>query len=195
MRVFPLSAVLGAGLLGLPAMAQTYAPQPPAAPPAYAPPAYAPPSYAQPGYPPAGAATPQGVPAGTNVDTGARPGNPIGAGVSMPMGSRASNIDQQDTRSTVAPNLPGPELGSGATPQDYLRSAQGALAAGRTGEAQQALEMAQTRMLDRSVPYGQTDTPSASPAVAQISQALRALAAHDRAGCMAAIQAALSAPQ
>ena len=42
-------------------------------------------------------------------------------------------------------------------PSDYLRAAQGALAAGRIAEAQEALEMAQTRMLDRSVPLGQTN--------------------------------------
>jgi hypothetical protein len=189
MRVLPLSAVLSVGLLGVPALAQTYAPQP-AAPPAYAPPRYAPaPTYTSPG-----GVAPQGVPPGTSADTGARPGNPTLAGVSEPS-NRGSNIDAQDTRSTVAPNLPSPDLGPGAGPQDYLRAAQNALAAGRTAEAQQALEMAETRMLDRSVPYGQTNSPIASPEVEQISRALRALAAGDRSGCMSAIQAALSSPQ
>jgi hypothetical protein len=141
--------------------------------------------------PPVGTLTPQGVPPGTSAETGARPGNPVGAGMSMPMGNRASNIDARDTHSAIAPNLPGPALGEGATPADYLRAAQGALAAGRTGETQQALEMAQTRMLDRSVAYGQTSDPSSNPAVRQISQALQALAAGDRARCMALIQAAI----
>ena len=99
-----------------------------------------------------------------------------------------------DTRSTIVPNLPGPGLGVDASPQDFLRAAQGALATGRTREAQQSLEMAQTRMLDRSVPYGQTNNPSESPGVRRVSQALRALGAGDRAGCMAAIEAALAAP-
>ncbi len=91
---------------------------------------------------------------------------------------------------TPLPPLPTPELGEGAAPSAYLQAAIGALATGHTGEAQQALEMAQTRLLDRSVPLGQTNTPSANPAVDQISAALQALAAGDRAGCMTRIQAA-----
>ncbi|MFZ0018906.1 MAG: hypothetical protein WAL10_16375, partial [Acetobacteraceae bacterium] len=39
----------------------------------------------------------QGVPPGTNPVTGARPGNDVGTGMSMPMGTRASNIDGSDT--------------------------------------------------------------------------------------------------
>ena len=137
----------------------------------------------------------QDVPPGINPVTGARPGNDIGTGMSMPMGSHASNIDQQDTRSTIAPNLPAPQIGEGASPVDYLRAAQSALAAGRTGEAQQALEMAQTRMLDRSVVYGQTDNPSDNPAVIQTRDALHALAAGDRAQAMQLIQSAIPAAQ
>jgi hypothetical protein len=36
----------------------------------------------------------QTVPPGANPATGARPGNDIGTGMSMPMGSTASNIDR-----------------------------------------------------------------------------------------------------
>ena len=165
-----------------PALAQTgmapgYAPPPPGAPV---------PSYV----PPYGA-----VPPGANPATGARPGNEIGTGMSMPMGTTASNIDSQDTRSEIAPNLPSPQLGPNATPVDYVRAAQSALSAGQTGEAQQALEEAQTRLLDRSVAYGQTNNPSDNPAVAQITQALHALAAGDLTQCMQLIQAALPAAQ
>jgi hypothetical protein len=92
---------------------------------------------------------------------------------------------------TVLSPLPSPSLSEDAKPSDVLRAAQGALAAGRTREAQEALEMAQTRMLDRSVTLGQTNNPSDNPTVGQISQALRALAARDRAGCMQAIQEAI----
>src|SRR4051812_15455407 len=92
-----------------------------------------------------------GVPPGTNPETGARPGNEVGTGMSMPIGTRASNIDQNDTRSLLAPNLPAPPVGADSDPVAYLRAAQAALQAGRTGETQQALEMAQTRLLDRSV--------------------------------------------
>ena len=102
---------------------------------------------------------------------------------------------RQDTRSQIAPNLPSPQVGPNASPVDYLRAAQGALSAGQTGEAQQALEEAQTRLLDRSVPYGQTNNPSDNPAVAQITQALHALAAGDRGQCMQLIQSAIPAAQ
>jgi hypothetical protein len=136
---------------------------------------------------------PPGAPHGANPETGARPGNDVGTGMSLPMGSRASNIDQNDTRSLIAPNLPSPSVGPNAGPVDFLRAAQSALQAGRTGEAQQSLEMAQTRLLDRSVPMGQTNNPSDHPAVMQISQALRALAAGDRAQTMQLIQSAIPA--
>ncbi|HEY8290099.1 MAG TPA: hypothetical protein VIG49_12585 [Acetobacteraceae bacterium] len=124
--------------------------------------------------------------------TGARPGNDVGTGMSLPMGHRASNIDNADTRSDIAPNLPAPGLGQDASTSSYLRAAQASLAAGRTGEAQQSLEMAQTRMLDRAVPLGQTNNPSDNPTVKQISEALHALAAGDRASCMQSIQAAIT---
>jgi hypothetical protein len=137
--------------------------------------------------------TPQRVPPGTNPATGARPGNDIGTGMSMPMGYRSSNIDQNDTRSWIAPNLPSPPVDANAGPVEFLRAAQSALQAGRTGEAQQSLEMAQTRLLDRSVPMGQTNNPNDHPAVTQISQALRALGAGDRAQAMQLIQSAIPA--
>ena len=163
MRNLALSATVLAGLIATPVFAQTVT-----------------------------TLTPQGVPAGANPTTGARPGNVIGTGMSLPMGTRASNIDQGDTHSSIAPNLPSPSVGPNATSADYLRAAQSALQSGQTGEAQQSLEMAQTRLLDRSVPQAQTDNPSGNPAVMQISQALKALAAGDRAQTMQLIQSAIS---
>src|SRR5689334_11453083 len=142
------------------------------------------PALAQPAVPVA----PQGVPPGAYPETGARPGNVIGTGMSMPLGTRASNIDQSDTRSQIAPNLPSPIVAPNASPADYLRAAQQSLQAGRTGEAQQALEMAETRLLDRSVPIGQVNSPDQNPAIAQVNQALQALAAGDRAQAMQLIQ-------
>ncbi len=127
-----------------------------------------------------------------DTTTGARPGNQVGTGMSLPMGTKASNIGPGDSAGTYAPNLPAPALPENARPSDFLRAAQGALAAGCTGEAQQALEMAQTRLLDRSVPLGQTNDPSNDAAVRQISQALRALSESDRAGSMQQIQSAMA---
>jgi len=160
-------------------------------------PAYPPvPPYPPPGTPvPSNVPPTTAVPPGANPQTGARPGNEIGTGMSMPMSSGASNINGQDTRSEIAPNLPSPNVGANASPVDYLRAAQSALAAGRTGEAQEALEQAQTRLLDRSVPYGQTNSPSANPAIAQITQALHALAAGDRAQCLQLIEGAIPQAQ
>jgi hypothetical protein len=169
MRNLALSATILAGLIAAPAVAQTTTPMTTTP------------------------MTPQGVPPGASPVTGARPGNEIGTGMSMPMGTHASNIDATDTRSTIAPNLPSPPVGPNAGPADYLRAAQASLQAGRTGEAQQSLEMAQTRLLDRSVPLEQTGNPSGNPAVAQISQALKALAAGDRAQAMNLIQSAIPA--
>ena len=88
--------------------------------------------------------------------------------------------------------LPSPNLPEGAKPSEALRAAQGALAAGRVKEAEEALEMAETRILDRSVPLGQTYNPSNNPTVGQISQARQALAANDKATSMQYIQAALA---
>lgn len=164
MRSLTLSATILAGLLATPVLAQTSVP-----------------------------ITPQGVPPGANPATGARPGNEIGTGMSMPMGNTASNITPQNTRSTIAPNLPSPAIGANANAVDYLRAAQRALQTGRTGEAQQALEMAQTRLLDRSVAQGQTDNASDNPAVTQVSNALKALAARDRMSAMQLIDSAIPA--
>jgi hypothetical protein len=87
--------------------------------------------------------------------------------------------------------LPSPDLPDTARASDYLGAAERSLAAGREQEAEQALEMAQTRMLDRSVPLGQTHDPSDNAAVSQIAEARRALADGDKEGCMRSIDAAL----
>ena len=78
----------------------------------------------------------------------------------------------------------------GSIPQDG--GSYGALAAGHAREAESALEMAQTRILDRSVPLGQTGDPSDNPTIGQITQARQALAANDRATCLRLIQAAIA---
>jgi hypothetical protein len=94
-------------------------------------------------------------------------------------------------RPVIHSALPSPELSEDSKPSDFLRAAQGALAAGRKALAEQSLEMAQTRLLDRSVPLGETNDPSKNAAVGEISQALQALHAGDRAACLQSIQAAI----
>jgi hypothetical protein len=122
---------------------------------------------------------------------GAPPYGGPGPATSNPFSNRSSNIATADTRSDIAPSLPAPSLAAGDRPSDFLHAAAGALAAGRTREAQNALEMAQTRLLDRSVPLFQTHSPSDNPTVAEINQALQALASNDRATCMQEIETAI----
>ena len=120
---------------------------------------------------------------------GARPANEFGGDGTTD--GHAIRLAMDNARSTVVPALPSPPGGDEQRASDYLKAAQGALAAGRSGEAQQALEMAQTRMLDRSVPMGQTNNPNDNPTVQQISRALQALAVRDRATSMQFIEAAI----
>ena len=122
----------------------------------------------------------QPVPLGANPETGARPGNEIGTGMSLPMSDKASNIGADDTASPLAPRLPPPDVGDDASVHSLLLAARAALIAGRTGEAQEALEMAETRALDRSVPLLQTGVPSESPLVAKIRSSLQTLGTGDR---------------
>jgi hypothetical protein len=130
-----------------------------------------------------------------NPDTGAQPGNEIGTGSSLPRSDKASNITPQDTRSDIAPNLPSPQVPSGAPVRDYLAAARSALLQGRTGEAQQSLEMAETRSLDRSVPLFQTGVPDKNPLVDEIREALHALGSGDRGRAVQIVEAALSHAQ
>ncbi len=127
----------------------------------------------------------------TDPNTGARSGHEPGVGVSFPLSSHASNTGSGDVRSTIAPTLPELAVGENATAQQFLRAARAALATGRTGEAQEAMERAQTRLLDRATPLFQTDRPSTHPGVAEISVALRALGAGDRSRALRGIDAAI----
>jgi hypothetical protein len=113
-------------------------------------------------------------------------------GGSQPASDQASNTGADQPASTIAPSLPAPDVEQNAPARDYLRAARTALATGRTGEAQQALEMAQTRLLDRSVPLFQTDTPSIDPAVGKIAAAIKTLGAGDRFRAMQLIDEALA---
>lgn len=108
---------------------------------------------------------------------------------STPVSSRASNISPADTRSNIAPALPTPMVGADSGPNAYLKAAHDALVSGRTGEAQQSLEMAETRVLDRVVPPDQAGSPNADPAVTQIQSALQSLGNGDRGRALQIIDA------
>jgi hypothetical protein len=132
------------------------------------------------------------APSSINPVTGARPGHEVGVGDSLPLSNKASNIVPADTKSAIAPTLPPPSVGDNAAAHDYLRAARASLAAGRTGQAQQSLEMAETRALDRSVPQGQTNTPSSSEFIARIQDARHALGGGNSAHAIRLIDLALA---
>jgi hypothetical protein len=104
-----------------------------------------------------------------------------------PLGTDSAKSGTQAAKSPAAPivsaRLPTPALSPEASPTDFLRAARGAVAAGRNGEARSALEMAQTRLLDRSVDAGKENVPSTNLAVKQISEAIDALVSNDRMTC------------
>ncbi len=106
-------------------------------------------------------------------------------------GGGASNLTASDTHSEIAPKLPAPSIGPDAGPEAYLMAAKKALKAHRTGEAQSALEMAETRALDRSTPVDQAGTPDSSPLVTDIRAALESLGNKDWKGTDMAIDKAL----
>jgi hypothetical protein len=104
--------------------------------------------------------------------------------------AQQTNFDSRD--GVPQRSLPSPDLPDSSKPSDYLRAAQGALASNHPREAEEALERAQTRMLDRSVPLGETGNPSDNPTSVLIAQARQALTARDRANCMNLLQQALT---
>lgn len=110
---------------------------------------------------------------------------------SGPMSTKATHIDKADTGGTIAPRLPSPGLGADATPDQYLMKAKSDTQSGRTGAAQEALERAETRLLDRSTTQDAASTPDPSPRVEKIRGALHALASRDKKGAIQMIEAAM----
>ena len=110
-----------------------------------------------------------------------------------PVSLRASNITSADVRSTVAPALPAPSVGDSAPPVSFLEAARAALARGRTGETQEALERAETRLLDRSADPREVGRPDTHAPVVEIGIARSSLALRDQAGAARAIDNAIAA--
>ena len=69
----------------------------------------------------------------TTTATGARPGNDIGTRESLPLSPYASNITAGDSKSTIAPTAPEPNVGPNANVAQLLMAAKQSLAAGQTG--------------------------------------------------------------
>lgn len=121
--------------------------------------------------------------------TGARPGNEIGTGMSLPRSDQAGNMNAATTHSELAPNLPAPVGAEGV--RDLLYAARNALLAHRTGEAQEALERAETRALDRDIPAGTERIPAQGKLITGITQARDAMANGDYHGAVAILNALL----
>lgn len=109
---------------------------------------------------------------------------------SGPMSTQATHINKADTGSTISPRLPAPAVGDEG-PDQFLQSAKRDVSAGRTGAAQEALERAETRLLDRSTDPSAANQPDASPRVEHVRNALRMLAGRDRSGAVREIDAAM----
>ena len=91
--------------------------------------------------------------------------------------------------------LPTPALDENAPPKAFIDAALRAIAAGRTGEAQEAIERAESRALIRSVKPSQAGNPSQQPLVQQLIQARQALGARDRMRAVTLLQAAAKTPE
>jgi hypothetical protein len=129
---------------------------------------------------------------GDDTDAGARPGNIIGTGNSLPRSNAASNLNAATTHSDLAPNLPAPPGDDGM--RQLLADARQDLLANQTGAAQEALERAETRALDRSIPAGTERVPDQSPLVRATARARAALASGNPALAIHIITGALHEP-
>lgn len=111
-----------------------------------------------------------------------------------PQTAGAGRLAPGGPRSTIAPRLPEPPVPRNDPPQAFLGAARSAVDRGQAGEAQEALERAETRLLDRAVGMNSAQEPDDRRAVLDIGVARQALAAGDRAGTLRAIDDALAAP-
>lgn len=105
--------------------------------------------------------------------------NAVGRRSCEPFSTRPANIESSDTHSLIAPQLPVPPVGRNAPIGEFLGVAENALRRHSGGEAQEALERAMTRALDRSTPPSMANQPAQSPLIQQIQAALDALGHHD----------------
>lgn len=113
----------------------------------------------------------------------------------QPTGAPAGNGPKSYTHSAVATGLVSSTLPTEAPQGVFLEAARTALQDGRPGEAQEALERAETRMLDRPIGPAQVEAPDNIHAVLDIGVARWALAVGDRSGAIRAIDDALAASE
>lgn len=117
------------------------------------------------------------------------------AGGKEPLSTAPSNVTTTDTRTVWSPQLPAPPVAEDAPPAAFVKAAQGAIASGRLGEAQEAIERAESRALDRSVKPSAADEPSQQSLVKQLADARQMLASGDRMGAQHKLEEALANPE
>jgi hypothetical protein len=120
---------------------------------------------------------------------------PADTGGKQPTSTVPTNTGPENTHTVWSPQLPTPAVGDDAPPAAFVKAAQAALAAGRLGEAQEAIERAESRALDRSVRPSRASAPSRQPLVQQLAQARQMLGAGDRMGAMLKLDQALKNPE
>jgi hypothetical protein len=108
------------------------------------------------------------------IDIGLSANHGVGSG-------QASHIVLADAAAPGPPTAPplaigdDPAIGNDTMSRDYLRAARADLVAGRTGEAQQSLKLAQRRALDQAALPGRTASPNTGLFIARIIDARHAL--------------------
>ncbi len=119
-------------------------------------------------------------------------GTALAQNSNSPLSNAATHTKPGNTTGAVAPRLPVPA--QDASVDQFLAHAESALKRGRTGEAQEALERAETRALSRSTDPSLARTPDNDPKTAAIQAARHSLGSGDRAQAMQAIRSALATP-
>jgi len=109
------------------------------------------------------------------------------AQLSEPKSDQAGNI--LNGSPGLANQLPAPQVGA-STIDGMLTAAIDALQEHHTGQAQEALEQAETMALDRSVPQSEGSMPITDPLVTDIAQAREALGMKDVSGALRSAEAA-----
>ena len=118
----------------------------------------------------------------------------LAAGValaSLPASAQSTGDPIGAPGSPTGPRLPVPAVAQGAAPESLLLAARAAVRRGRLGEAEEALERAETRILDRQVAPASLAAPDVQPVVRDISAARRALTIGDRPAALWNIDDAL----
>ena len=121
-----------------------------------------------------------------NAPTAAMPPGPA-----VPLSVAAGAAAAAPARSA---RLPDAGVSEDAKPSAFVEFARAAITAGHTGEAMEAMERAESRILSRSVRPSQANDPSNQELVKQMAQARAALAAGDRAAALAGLATVLQNP-